>query len=144
MPILDPSLAYYLCTKIQQYTPVKIKNFFAHYLKIAVNNYDRSFQSFNNSIQFRTTLREISLDLFNKFLGTDIQQKKLFSLKNAFEFLYSKISDKKYSELEGCYLFYKNVFRINLFQLYTEFSFFRSWYFIDNPIAILCILCQTK
>ena len=55
-------------------------------------------------------------------------------------FYTQKFQTKKYSEqLEGHYLVYKNVFRINLFQLYTEFSFFRSWYFTDSPIAILCI-----
>ena len=57
MPIIDPPLAYFLCTNFQINTRDMSANFYTHYLKIAADNYDRSYQSFNNLILFRNIIR---------------------------------------------------------------------------------------
>ena len=140
MPILDPSLAYYLCTKFQQYTPKKIGNFLTHYLKISMKNYDRSFQSFNNLIQTRHILRTISQSFVNDNLNITIENKEIFSLKNPYKYLYDKISKNNYPDtLEGRYFVYRNIYRYNFVQLFTDFSFYSCFYFTDSPIVILAI-----
>ena len=149
MPILDPPLAYFLCTNFQAHTRDSKANFYTHYLKIAANNYNRSYQSFNNLIQFRNTMRNFHSSYARNFwkenFGIEIKTEDLKSIKNVFTFLYERFSEKNFSDqLEGNYYVYKNIFRYNLFQLFIDFNDYRCWFLTDTPIAILCINIQKK
>lgn len=150
MPILDPSLQYYLCTHYAEVESSSkpensTKDFFLRYLKIASTNIYRNTDTIMASIQFKNDLPTATI-VINQIFGSNFTYENDFNnptINNYYSYLYNRIKPDLTENIgkkqNGFYYIYKDIFQIKLFQPLTEFSNVHSWYFTDSPIAILCV-----
>ena len=131
MPILDPSLQYYLST---HYSDVKsssnsdnsTKDFFLRYLKIASTNIYRNINTVTASIQFKNDL-ETATPVLNQIFGSNFTFENDFSnptIKNCYSYLYSRIKPELTKNISkmGFTMYIKIYFKLNYSNLLQNFQ----------------------
>ncbi|KAK8881401.1 hypothetical protein M9Y10_004137 [Tritrichomonas musculus] len=146
MPILDPSLQYFLVTNDKKHkTGRNSFAFFFKYLQIASRNLHNNLSTYEASFQFKKDLRS-SLSLVNDEFGCNFSNDNDFEnpkIKDYYKFLFDKIQFpdklKESRKNAGTYKLCNDQFNTKLYQPCILFSEYHSWYFTDTPIAILSI-----
>ena len=140
MPILDPILQFNLSVITNNKTKADIKKFYANYLHVASERINQNYNTILVSFQFKKDF-ENCISVISKHLSFTFRGNKedYANLYNTILYQNDALEQQKF-DFQGDYYKY-SLFNSSFyfFKLNIDNSLYRSWFFSDFPIAVLCL-----